>query len=53
MGTVWKTEVFLRYNGYLYKMDTKQAEDFTVAMVEHEYSFENLVAIIKKQSTVI
>jgi len=45
--------VFLRYNGYLFKMDTKQAEDFTVAMVEHEYSFENLVAIIKKQSTVL
>ena len=43
--------VFLRYNGYLFKMDTKQAEDFTVAMVEHEYSFENLVAIIKEHST--
>ena len=45
--------MFLRYNGYLFKMDTKQAEDSTVAMVEHEYSFENLVAIIKEHSTVI
>jgi len=45
--------VFLRYNDYLFKMDTKQAEDFTVAMVEHEYSFEKLVAIIKEHSTVI
>src|SRR5665647_1490139 len=45
--------VFLRYNGYLFKMDTKHAEDFTVAMVEHEYSFEKLVAIIKEHSTVI
>ena len=43
--------VFLRYNGYLFKMDTKHAEDFTVAMVEHEYSFEKLVAIIKEHST--
>ena len=43
--------VFLRYNGYLFKMDTKHAEDFTVAMVEHEYSFKNLVAIIKEHST--
>ncbi len=43
--------VFLRYNGHLFKMDTKQAEDFTVAMVEHEYSFEHLVAIINKHST--
>ena len=43
--------VFLRYNGYLFKMDNKQAVDFTVAMVEHEYSFENLVAIIKEHST--
>lgn len=43
--------VFLRYNGYLFKMDTKHAEDFTVAMVEHQYSFKNLVAIIKEHST--
>jgi len=43
--------VFLRYNSYLFKMDTKHAEDFTVAMVEHEYSFKNLVAIIKEHST--
>jgi hypothetical protein len=32
-------------------MDTKQAEDITVAMVEHEYSFKNLAAIIKEHST--
>jgi death-on-curing protein len=43
--------VFLRYNGYLFKMESKQAEDFTVAMVEHEFSFEKLVAIIKDHST--
>ncbi|HVJ49270.1 type II toxin-antitoxin system death-on-curing family toxin [Desulfitobacterium sp.] len=43
--------VFLRYNGYLFKMDAKQAEDFTVAMVENEYSFKNLVAIIKEHTT--
>lgn len=42
--------MFLRYNGYLFKMDQKQAEDFTVNMVEHAYSFDQLVAIIKESS---
>ncbi|MFC4768501.1 type II toxin-antitoxin system death-on-curing family toxin [Effusibacillus consociatus] len=42
--------MFLRYNGYFFKMEQKQAEDFTVAMVEHEYSFERLVEIIKNHS---
>lgn len=45
--------VFLRYNGYLFKMEPKQAEDFTVNMVEHEFSFEKLVAIINEHSTEI
>lgn len=42
--------VFLRYNGCLFKMDTKKAGDFTVAMVEHEYSFEKLAVIIKEHT---
>lgn len=42
--------MFLRYNGYVFKMGQKQAEDFTVSMVEHAYSFEELVGIIKAHS---
>ena len=45
--------LFLRFNGYFFKMDPKQAEDFTVAMVEHAYRFEQLVDIIKGHSSPI
>ena len=38
---------FLKYNNHHLKMEPKQAEDFTVAMVEHKYSFEELTEIIK------
>lgn len=43
--------IFLQYNGYVFSMGKKQAEDFTVAMVEHEYTFEKLVVIIKEHLT--
>lgn len=43
--------LFLRYNGYFFKMGQKQAEDFTVAMVEHEYSLKQLAKIIEQHST--
>lgn len=39
--------IFLRYNGLHFKMNTKQAEDFTVDMVNHKYEFQELVAIIQ------
>ncbi|KOR76562.1 type II toxin-antitoxin system death-on-curing family toxin [Paenibacillus solani] len=45
--------IFLRYNGLQFKMDTKFAEDFTVNMVNHEYSFEHLTEIIKMHCIVI
>ncbi|KLU60996.1 toxin Doc [Peptococcaceae bacterium CEB3] len=38
--------VFLRYNGYRFTMPPKEAEDFTVAMVEHQYSFQQVESII-------
>lgn len=40
--------IFLRYNGLPFKMDTKHAEDFTVDMVNHKYTFEELAETIKK-----
>ncbi|MFD3260769.1 type II toxin-antitoxin system death-on-curing family toxin [Paenibacillus lentus] len=42
--------IFLRYNGYHFKMDQKAAEDLTVDMVNHKYSFEQIAAIIQAHS---
>jgi death-on-curing protein len=42
--------IFLRYSGFHFRMDKKAAEDFTVDMVNHKYSFEELVTTIKKHS---
>lgn len=39
--------VFLRYNGLHFKMDTKQAEDFTVDMVNHQFDRQHAAAIIE------
>jgi death-on-curing protein len=45
--------MFLRYNGYLFKMDNKLVKDFTVNMVNHEYTFEKIVSIINEHSNKI
>lgn len=42
--------IFLRYNGYHFKMDQKAAEDLTVDMVNHKYSFEQIASIIQAHS---
>ncbi|MCP1182022.1 type II toxin-antitoxin system death-on-curing family toxin [Paenibacillus sp. 1781tsa1] len=39
--------IFLRYNNVYLKMDQTFAEDFTVNMVNHKYTFEELVSIIR------
>jgi death-on-curing protein len=39
---------FFLKNGYTFIMDAKQAEDLTVAMVNHEYSFKDLSNIISQ-----
>lgn len=41
---------FLYMNGYEFRMDEKQAEDFAVDVVKHKYSFEEIAEIIKKHS---
>lgn len=42
--------IFLRYNGLHLKMDHKAAEDLTVDMVNHKYTFEELVSVIEAHS---
>jgi death-on-curing protein len=44
--------IFIQYNGFRLKMDSIFAEDFTVDMVEHKYTFEQLTDIIDKHSIV-
>ncbi|WP_339181704.1 type II toxin-antitoxin system death-on-curing family toxin [Paenibacillus sp. FSL H8-0317] len=39
--------IFLRYNNVYLKMDQTFAEDFTVDMVNHKFTFEQLVSIIR------
>ncbi len=39
--------VFLRLNGRLFIMEQKAAEDFTVDMVNHRYTFQELIAMIE------
>lgn len=40
--------IFLSYNNVYLKMDQTFAEDFTVDMVNHKFTFEQLVSIIRK-----
>lgn len=42
--------IFLRYNGLRFVMDAKKAEDFTVDMDNHIYSFDELATIIHQHS---
>lgn len=42
--------IFLRYNGLQFSMDKKAAEDFSVDMVNHKYTFGEIVGIIRKCS---
>lgn len=39
--------IFLRYNGFQFKMDQKAAEDFTVDMVNHKFSLGQLSLLIE------
>ncbi|GAX90386.1 type II toxin-antitoxin system death-on-curing family toxin [Effusibacillus lacus] len=41
---------FLNYNGYEFKMSKKKAEDFTVDVVNHVYSFQQIAAIIQEHT---
>lgn len=45
--------IFLRYNGYRFSMDKKAAEDLTVDMVNHRYSFDDVAEIIRRHSVPI
>ncbi|MGG3836448.1 type II toxin-antitoxin system death-on-curing family toxin [Paenibacillus thiaminolyticus] len=40
--------IFLRYNHLHFKMDPQLAENLTVDMVNHKYTFEDLVAIVEE-----
>ncbi|MDQ1911398.1 type II toxin-antitoxin system death-on-curing family toxin [Paenibacillus sp. GD4] len=42
--------IYLRYNGFILIMDTKAAEDFTVDMVNHKFTFAELAGIIQSHS---
>jgi len=42
--------IYLRYNDYVFTMEAIKAEDFTVDMVNHKYSFTELVETIRKHS---
>lgn len=42
--------IFIRYNGYHFVMNPKYAEDLTVDMVNHSYTFEQLSDIIREHS---
>lgn len=42
--------IFLRYNGLHFKMEAKAAEDLTVDMVNHQYTFEELASVIEVHS---
>lgn len=41
---------FLRYNDYTFVMDQKQAENFVVDVVNHKYTFDEIVHLIESQS---
>lgn len=42
--------LFLKFNGYNLHMDKKEAENFTVDMVKHEYTFDEMTKIIEVNS---
>ncbi|WP_194540538.1 type II toxin-antitoxin system death-on-curing family toxin [Paenibacillus sp. JZ16] len=42
--------LFLRYNGYRFIMGQKQAENLTVDMVNHKFTFQELTSLIKEYS---
>jgi len=44
--------IFLRYNEFHFKMDTKQAEDFTVDMVNHRFERQQVAATIEAHSII-
>ncbi len=41
---------FLRYNNYKLAMNPKQAENFTIDVVEHKYKFKKIAEMIQKFS---
>jgi len=43
--------IFLDVNGLQFTMEAKQAEDVTVDMVNHKYTFEQLVNLIENHTT--
>ncbi|ASR49540.1 death-on-curing family protein [Paenibacillus kribbensis] len=43
--------MFLRYNNFQFKMDQKAAEDFTVDMVNHKFSLDQLALLIELHSS--
>ena len=45
--------IFLRYNGYRFSMNNRAAEDLTVDMVNHRYSFDDVAEIIGRHSVPI
>lgn len=44
---------FLGYNGYGFTMHPEQAENFVVDVVNHKYTFEQIVDMIKTHSRVV
>jgi death-on-curing protein len=42
--------IFLQINGFHFVMNKKAAEDLTVDMVNHRYTFQEIVAIIREHS---
>jgi len=40
--------IFIQLNGCTFDMDQNAAEDFTVDMVNHKYTFQEIVRIIKQ-----
>jgi len=41
---------FLRYHGYIFVMEQTQAEDFVVDVVNHQYTFNQIVEVIELHS---
>ncbi|HBI05288.1 MAG TPA: type II toxin-antitoxin system death-on-curing family toxin [Paenibacillaceae bacterium] len=42
--------VFLQLNHYIWKMGVDEEQDFTVYVVNHKYTFEEIVATIEKNT---
>jgi death-on-curing protein len=45
--------IYLKFNGFYFEMEQKAAEDLTVDMVNHEYSFELLSRIIERHCRLV